>query len=122
MAHGARSSQAIRHRDERHVRALQDRLLLEIGLAIKARGLSAAAAADVTGERIETLQIGLGGRRAASGIVRLMRALACLGIPVNISVTPASTMLRAGERRTVIRYRTRKQRSPDERSDIRERT
>jgi transcriptional regulator with XRE-family HTH domain len=100
-----------RHRDEQHVRSLQECLLWEIALAMKARGLSDADAAAVTGERIETLQHVLRGRNAAYGIVRLMRALARLGVPVSLSVTPASTMLRAGERRQVIRYRTGRQQS-----------
>src|ERR1700739_4084521 len=94
-----------RHRDQQHARALQECLLWEIALAIEARRLSDAAAADATGERIDTLQSVLRGRPAAYGVVRLMRALARLGVPVNLSVTPASTMLRAGERRNVIRYR-----------------
>jgi predicted XRE-type DNA-binding protein len=105
MAQSGRAAGGKRHRDEQHVRALKDRLLMEIALTIEARGLSDAAAADVTGERIETLENVLRGRYAAYGIVRLMRALACLGVAVSLSVTPASTMLRAGERRTVIRYR-----------------
>lgn len=109
MAQSAGATEPKRRRDERHVQALKDRLLSEIALAMKARGLSDAAAADVAGERIEALENALRGRHAASGIVRLMRTLACLGVPVSLSVTPASTMLRAGERRTVIRYRTLKQ-------------
>ena len=34
-----------------------------------------------------------------------MRALARLGVPVSLTVTPATTMLRTGERKKVIRYR-----------------
>jgi predicted XRE-type DNA-binding protein len=98
-----------RRPDAHHVRSLKERLLWEIALAIEARGLTDEAAADVTGERIETLENVLRGRYAAYGIVRLMRTLARLGVPVSISVTPSSTMLRAGERRTVIRYRRLKQ-------------
>lgn len=94
-----------RRHDESHVRSLKNALLLEIGLALEARGISDAAAADVIGERIETLQNVLRGRNAAYGIVRLMRTLARLGVPVSLSVTPASTMLRAGTRKQVIRYR-----------------
>lgn len=109
MAQSARAPGGNRRRDEGHVRALKDRLLMEIAPAMKARGLTDAAAADVTGERIEILENVLRGRHVAYGVVRLMRALACLGVPVSLSVTPASTMLRAGERRTVIRYRTLKQ-------------
>jgi len=99
-----------RRRDENHVRSLKEALLWEIGLAQGERDISDAAAAEITGERMETLKDVLRGRHAASGIVRLMRTLARLGVPVSLSVTPASTMLRAGERRQVIRYRT--QRSP----------
>lgn len=94
MAQSARAPGPKRHRDEQHVRSLKECLLLEIALAIKQRGLTDEAAADVTGERIETLEDALRGRNAACGIVRLMRTLARLGVPVNISVTPASTMLR----------------------------
>jgi hypothetical protein len=108
MAQSARASGGRRRRNEQHVRALKDRLLMEIASAIEARGLSDVAASEVTGERIETLENVLRGRHAPYGIVRLMRALACLGVPVSLSVTPASTMLRADERRTVIRYRTLK--------------
>ena len=95
-----------RRRDESHVRALKEALLLEIGLALEERGISDAAAAEVLGERMETLKDVLRGRNAAYGIVRLMRTLARLGVPVSLSVTPASTMLRAGARKQVIRYRS----------------
>jgi transcriptional regulator with XRE-family HTH domain len=109
MAKSAGAPGGKRRRDADHVRSLKERLLWEIALAIEARGLTDEAAADVTGERIETLENVLRGRYAAYGIVRLMRTLARLGVPVSLSVTPASTMLRAGERRTVIRYRRLKQ-------------
>lgn len=92
-------------RDENHVRSLKNALLWEIGLALGQRGISDEAAAAVTGERMETLRNVLRGRNAAYGIVRLMRTLARLGVPVTLSVTPASTMVRAGERRNVIPYR-----------------
>ena len=91
---------------EKHVRSLKDAILLEIGLAIEARNLSDEAAGEVIGARVETLRdTALRGRHAAYGIVGLLRALARLGVPVSLSVTPASTMLRAGERKTIIRYR-----------------
>jgi hypothetical protein len=105
MAQGARAPGGKRGRDADHVRSLKECLLWEIALAIEARGLTDEAAADVTGERIETLENVLRGRYAAYGIVRLMRTLARLGLAVSLSVTPSSTMLRAGERRNVIRYR-----------------
>jgi predicted XRE-type DNA-binding protein len=105
MAQSARPSEPKRRRDEGHVRSLKECLLWEIALAIEQRGLSDEAAAEVTGERIETLENVLRGRHAAYGIVRLMRTLARLGVPVSLSVTPASTMIRAGERRKLIRYR-----------------
>jgi hypothetical protein len=105
MAQSAGAPEPKRRRDDNHVRSLKERLLWEIAVAIEQRGLTDEAASDVTGERIETLQNVLEGRYAAYGIVRLMRTLARLGVPVSISVTPASTMLRAGERRQVIRYR-----------------
>lgn len=122
MAQSPKAPGPKRRHDQQHVQALKDRLLSEIALATKARGLSDTAAADVAGERIEALENVLRGRHAASGIVRLMRTLACLGVPVSLSVTPASTMLRAGERRTVIRYRTLKQRSPESEAISGERT
>jgi len=106
MAQRAGAPGLRRSRDDNHVRSLKEALLLEIGLALEARGITDAAAAEVIGERIETLKDVLRGRHAAYGIVRLMRALARLGVPVSLSVTPASTMIRAGERKTVIRYRT----------------
>lgn len=105
MAQNAKSPGGERRRDDSHVRSLKESLLWEIALAIEQCGLTDEAAAEVTGERIETLQNVLEGRHAAYGIVRLMRTLARLGVPISISVTPASTMLRAGERRNVIRYR-----------------
>jgi predicted XRE-type DNA-binding protein len=105
MAQSAGATKPNRRRDDGHVRSLKERLLWEIALAIEQRGLTDAEAAEVTGERIETLQDVLEGRHGATGIVRLMRTLARLGVPVSLSVTPASTMLRAGERRQVIRYR-----------------
>jgi hypothetical protein len=105
MAQSAGVPGGKRRRDADHVRSLKECLLWEIALAIEARGLTDEAAADVTGERIETLQNVLEGRYAAYGIVRLMRTLACLGVPVSMSVTPASTIIRAGERRKLIRYR-----------------
>jgi hypothetical protein len=93
-------------RYEQHVRSLKDAILLEIGLAIEARNITDEAAGQVIGAPVETLKdTALRGRHAAYGIVRLMRALARLGVPVSLSVTPASTMLRAGERKTIIRYR-----------------
>jgi hypothetical protein len=105
MAQSTIAPKPNRHRDQQHARALKECLLWEIALAIEARGLTDEAAADATGERIETLQKVLSGRHEAYGVVRVMRALARLGVPVNLSVTPASTMLRAGERKNVIRYR-----------------
>jgi hypothetical protein len=105
MAQSTIAPRPNRHRDQQHARALKECLLWEIALAIETRGLSDEAAANATGERIETLQKVLSGRHDAYGIVRLMRALAGLGVPVSLSVTPASTMIRAGERRNVIRYR-----------------
>ncbi len=105
MAQSAGATEPKRRRDDSHVRALKECLLWDIALAIEQRGLTDEAAAEVTGERIETLENVLCGRYAAYGIVRLMRTLARLGVPVSLAVTPASTMLRAGERRTVIRYR-----------------
>lgn len=105
MAQGAGAPGLRRHHDENHVRALKNALLLEIGLALEARGISDSAAADVIGERIESLKDVLRGRNAAYGIVRLMRTLARLGVPVSLSVTPASTMLRSGARKQLIRYR-----------------
>jgi transcriptional regulator with XRE-family HTH domain len=105
MAQSARAPGLRRRRDEGHVRSLKESLLLEIARAIEQRNLTDEAAAEVTGERIETLENVLRGRHAAYGIVRLMRTLARLGVPFSISVTPASTMIRAGERRKVIRYR-----------------
>jgi hypothetical protein len=110
MAQSPSASGLTRRRDEDHVRSLKEALLWEIGLAQEQRGISDAAAAEITGQGIETLKDALRGRRAAYGIVRLMRALARLGVPVSLSVTPTSTMLRAGERRQVIRYR--RDRSP----------
>jgi len=107
MAQSASAPGLRRRRDENHVRSLKEALLWEIGLAQGERDISDAAAAEITGERMETLTNVLRGRNAASGIVRLMRTLARLGVPVSLSVTPASTMLRAGERRQVIRYRKR---------------
>jgi hypothetical protein len=93
-------------RYEKHVQALKDAILLEIGLALEAQNITDEAAGEVIGARVETLKdTALRGRHAAYGIVRLMRALARLGVPVSLSVTPASTMLRAGERKTIIRYR-----------------
>jgi predicted XRE-type DNA-binding protein len=114
MAQRARATESKRRRDNSHVRSLKECLLWEIALAIEQRGLSDEAAAEVTGERIETLQNVLEGRHAAYGIVRLMRTLARLGVPVSLSVTAGSTMIRAGERRQVIRYRagTSETRSP----------
>jgi hypothetical protein len=93
-------------RYESHVRSLKDAILWEIGLTIEAQKLTDEAAGQVIGARVETLKdTALRGRHAAYGIVGLMRALARLGVPVSLSVTPASTMLRAGERKTIIRYR-----------------
>jgi hypothetical protein len=92
-------------RHEDHARALKDALLLEIGLVMEAKGIPDTAAEETMGERVEVLRNALKGNRASYGIVRLMRALSRLGVPVSLSVTPASTMLRAGEHRTVIRYR-----------------
>jgi len=106
MAQNASAPGLRRRRDENHVRSLKEALLWEIGLALEQRGITDEAAAEITGERMETLKDVLRGRHAAYGIVRLMRALARLGVPVSLSVTPASTMLRAGERKQVIRYRT----------------
>jgi predicted XRE-type DNA-binding protein len=106
MAQSARAPGLRRRGDQSHLRSLKESLLWEIALAIEQHGLTDEAAAEVTGERIETLQNVLQGRYAAYGIVRLMRTLARLGVPVSLSVTPASTMIRAGERKTVIRYRT----------------
>ncbi len=105
MAQSASASGDKRRCDADHVRSLKESLLLEIALAIEAHGLTDEAAAAVAGARIETLENVLCGRYAAYGIMRLMRSLARLGVHVSLSVTPASTMLRAGERRTVIRYR-----------------
>jgi hypothetical protein len=59
----------------------------------------------VVGERVETLRNPLRGRQTAYEIIRLMRVLARQGVLVSQSVTPASTMLRTGERKTIIRYR-----------------
>jgi hypothetical protein len=93
-------------RYEKHVRSLKDAILLEIGLAIEARNLTDEAAGAVIGARVETLKdTALRGRHAAYGIIALMRALSRLGVPVSLSVTPVSTMLRAGERKKIIRYR-----------------
>jgi|GEM_PF-2604793 len=89
----------------KHMRSLKEAILWEIGLAIEAQNLTDEAAGAVVGERVETLKDPLRGRQASYDIIRLMRALARLGVPVSLSVTPASTMLRAGERKTVIRYR-----------------
>lgn len=90
---------------EKHIRSLKDALLLEIGLAIEAKNITDEAGGEIMGERVETLKNALAGRHASYGIVRLMRALSLLGVPVNLSVTPATTMLRAGEHKKVIRYR-----------------
>ncbi len=89
----------------KHIRALREAILWEIGLALEAQNIADEAAGAVVGEPVETLRNPLRGRQAPYDIVRLMRALARLGVPVSLSVTPASTMLRAGERKTVIRYR-----------------
>lgn len=105
IAQRARTPEVKRRRDENHVRSLKECLLFEIARAIEQCGLTDEAAAEVTGERIETLENALRGRYAAYGIVRLMRTLASLGVPVSISVTRASTIIRAGERRKVIGYR-----------------
>ena len=91
--------------DAKHMRALKEAILWEIGLAAEAQNLTDDAASEVVGERVESLRDPLRGRQASYDIIRLMRALARLGVPVSLSVTPASTMLRAGERKTVIRYR-----------------
>jgi hypothetical protein len=91
--------------DAKHMRSLKEAILLEIGLAIEAQNLTDEAAGEVVGERVATLKDTLRGRQASYDFIRLMRALARLGVPVSLSVTPASTMLRAGERKTVIRYR-----------------
>lgn len=91
--------------DVKHVRSLKEAILLEIGLAIEAQDLTDEAASEVVGERLETMKNTIRGRQASYDIIRLMRALARLGVPVSLSVTPASTMLRTGERKTVIRYR-----------------
>jgi Helix-turn-helix domain len=104
MAQSARAPGGKRRRDADHVQSLKECLLWEIALAIEERGLSDEAAAEVTGERIETLENALRGRHGAYGIVRLMRTLARLGVPVSLSVTPASTIIRAGECRKLIRY------------------
>jgi hypothetical protein len=89
----------------KHTRALKEAILWEIGLAIEAQNITDEAAGEVIGERVETLRDTLRGRQASYDILRLLRALARLGVPVSLSVTPASTMLRAGERKTVVRYR-----------------
>lgn len=91
--------------DAKHMRTLKDAILYEIGLAIEAQDMTDEAAGAVVGERVESLRDPLRGRLASYDIIRLMRALARLGVPVSLSVTPASTMLRAGERKAVIRYR-----------------
>jgi hypothetical protein len=95
----------------KHMRSLKEAILLEIGLAIEAQNLTDEAAGEAVGERVETLRNPLRGRQTAYEIIRLMRALARLGVPVSLSVTPASTMLRAGERKTIIRYREMAERS-----------
>jgi hypothetical protein len=88
-----------------HMRALRAAILLEIGLALEAQNITDEAAGAVVGEPVETLINPLHGRQAGYEILRLMRALERLGVPVSLSVTPASTMLRAGERKKIIRYR-----------------
>jgi predicted XRE-type DNA-binding protein len=82
---------------------------MEIGLALEARGIADANAVEVLGEPIEALNDVLRGRHASYGIVRLLRVLARAGVQVSLSVTPTSTMLRAGENRKVIRYREPKE-------------
>jgi hypothetical protein len=89
----------------KHMRALRDAILWEIALALEAQNITDEAGGAVVGEPVETLKNPLRGRQAGYEILRLMRALARLGVPVSLSVTPASTMLRAGERKKVIRYR-----------------
>jgi hypothetical protein len=89
----------------KHAGALRDAILWEIALALQAQNITDEAGSAVIGEPVETLRNPLRGRQAGYEIVRLMRALARLGVPVSLSVTPASTMLRAGERKKVIRYR-----------------
>jgi 16S rRNA G527 N7-methylase RsmG len=89
----------------KHMRSLKDAILLAIGLAIEAQNLTDEAAGEVVGERVETLKDTLRGRQTSYDFIRLMRALARLGVLVSLSVTPASTMLRTGERKTIIRYR-----------------
>jgi hypothetical protein len=89
----------------KHVRSLKDAILLEIGLTIDVQKLTDQVAGEVIGERVEILEDMLRGPQASYGVIRLMRVLARLGVPVSLSVTPASTMLRAGERKRIIRYR-----------------
>lgn len=89
----------------KHVRTLRDAILWEIALALQAQNMTDDAGSAVVGEPVETLRNPLRGRQAGYEILRLMRALARLGVPVSLSVTPASTMLRTGERKKVIRYR-----------------
>jgi hypothetical protein len=85
---------------------LKDLILWEIGLIAGQRNIADDALGELIGERIDNLaKTALAGRHASYGIVRLMRALARLGVPVSLTVTPATTMLRTGERKKVIRYR-----------------
>lgn len=96
----------------KHVRALRDAILWEIALALQAQNMTDEAGGVAVGEPVETLRNPLRGRPASYEILRLMRALARLGVPVSLSVTPASTMLRAGERKKVIRYREPAEEAP----------
>jgi hypothetical protein len=89
----------------KHMRSLREAILLEIGLAIEAQNITDEAAGEIIGERVETLRNTRRGQQTSYDFIRLMRALARLGVPVSLSVTPASTMLRAGEHKKIIRYR-----------------